>query len=186
MCRDPSPDTLKAVHANYYPDGAGVGRHSDKDGPFDHSKPIYSYTFLSDASRPRDFLIHDARIKRAEKKRAREEDKPYAVFTLEHGTLLIMGGKNRFTISIQQTIKPIRYTGDNHEKKAKKKKCQTWPMTSNVVPYCAVRVLPKHVVRRFPSALLTVTIADDASYNILLSAETLILPNLAHSDRDVT
>ena len=25
----------------------------------------------------------------------------------------------------------------------------TWPMTSNVVPYCAVRVLPKHVVRRF-------------------------------------
>ena len=93
--RDPSPETLKAVHANFYPDGAGVGRHSDKDGPFDHSKPIYSYTFLSDASRPRDFLVYDARRRgqgSGSKKRARE-DEPFAVFTLEHGALLTMEGE---------------------------------------------------------------------------------------------
>ena len=47
-------------------------------------------------------------------------------------------------------------------------------------------VFKNQVCQGFPSALLTVTIADDASYNILLSAETLILPSLAHSDRDVT
>ena len=91
--RDQSPQTLNAVHANYYPDGAGVGKHSDKDGPFDHSKPIYSYTFLSDASRPRDFLIHDARAEGfgKGKKRGREDD-AHAVFALEHGSLLVMGG----------------------------------------------------------------------------------------------
>ena len=88
--RDASPETLKAVHANYYPDGAGVGKHSDKDGPFDHSKPIYSYTFLSEGSSPRDFLIHDARTTHLGKKRARDE--PFVKFTLGHGTLLIMGG----------------------------------------------------------------------------------------------
>ena len=46
-------------------------------------------------------------------------------------------------------------------------------------------VFKDQVCQGFPSALLTVTIADDASYNILLSAETLVLPSLAHSDRDV-
>ena len=72
-----------------------VRLRSDKDGPFDHSKPIYSYTFLSDASRPRDFLVYDAR-RRGQgsgfKKRARE-DEPLAVFTLEHGALLTMEGE---------------------------------------------------------------------------------------------
>jgi len=93
--RDPTPETLNAVHANYYPDGAGVGKHNDKDGPFDHSKPIYSYTFLSDASRPRDFLIYDARREKnkdGSKKRARE-DEVYRAYTLEHGALLIMHGE---------------------------------------------------------------------------------------------
>ena len=47
-------------------------------------------------------------------------------------------------------------------------------------------VFKDQVCQGFPSALLTVTIADDASYNILLSAETLVLPNLALSDQDVT
>ena len=89
--RDPTPTTLGAAHANYYPDGAGVGRHKDKDGPFNHSKPIYSYTFLKDASRPRDFLVYDARRDPRGKKRPRQ-DEPYAVFTPGHGTLLVMGG----------------------------------------------------------------------------------------------
>ena len=107
--RDPSPETLKAVHANFYPDGAGVGRHDDKDGPFDHSKPIYSYTFLSDASRPRDFLIYDARRegRGGSKKRARE-DEPFAVFTLEHGSLLTMEGAMQS--EFQHEIKSIPKT----------------------------------------------------------------------------
>ena len=86
-------DAPLAVHANYYPDGAGVGIHHDKDGPFDHDKPILSFTFLSDATRPRNFDVY---VQEGKSKRKRGETKtprPVHSLPLPHGSLLIMGGK---------------------------------------------------------------------------------------------
>ena len=86
-------DARLAVHANYYPDGVGVGVHYDKDGPFNHDKSILSFTFLSDAARSRNFDIY---TQESTNKRKRDEVKtspPVHSLPLPHGSLLIMGGK---------------------------------------------------------------------------------------------
>jgi alkylated DNA repair dioxygenase AlkB len=84
-----------AVHANYYPDGAGVGVHYDKDGPFDHNKPILSYTFLSDPILPRDFDVYrgKASAKRKRDERAGAAYDKVLSLPLGHGSLLVMGGE---------------------------------------------------------------------------------------------
>ena len=82
-----------AAHANYYPDGAGVGVHHDKDGPFDHTKPILSYTFLSDPALPRDFDVYRASAKRKRGERGGAAYDEVLSLPLAHGSLLVMGGE---------------------------------------------------------------------------------------------
>jgi alkylated DNA repair dioxygenase AlkB len=86
-------DVPLAAHANYYPDGAGVGIHHDLDGPFDHDKPILSFTFLSDATRPRNFDIYAQESRNKRKRDGTKTPPPVHSLPLPHGSLLIMGGK---------------------------------------------------------------------------------------------
>ena len=52
--RSSRPETLTAVHTNWYPDGsAGLQPHTDNENLFIPNMPIYSYTLLSDPSLPR-------------------------------------------------------------------------------------------------------------------------------------
>jgi alkylated DNA repair dioxygenase AlkB len=84
------PDTLEAVHVNWYPDGqAALAPHSDDEKePFKAGLPIFSYTLLSDPSAPRGFQIY----------RAGESVSDFDI-PLGHGDLLIMMG------NMQQTHK---------------------------------------------------------------------------------
>lgn len=82
-----------AVHANLYPDGAGVGAHHDNDGPFDHTKGILSFTFLSDPDRPRNFDIYFQKtLKRKRDEKGIEKLSKAMSLPLKHASLLIMGG----------------------------------------------------------------------------------------------
>lgn len=81
--RSSRPDTLTAVHTNWYPDGsAGLQPHTDKEDLFIPDMPIYSYTLLSDPSLPRGFQIY----------RIPEGKEPLYDIRLGHGDLLVMAG----------------------------------------------------------------------------------------------
>ena len=53
------PSLYNAVHCNLYPCGkAGVRLHRDDEPSMVRDMPIFSFTMLSDAERPRDFSIY--------------------------------------------------------------------------------------------------------------------------------
>ena len=77
-----------AVHANLYPHGgAGVMPHQDNETGLTEGLPIFSYTYLEDASLPRPFSIY-AVERDGSGKRARLEDIP-----LGDGDVLVMKGR---------------------------------------------------------------------------------------------
>ena len=71
-----------AVHANWYPGGAGVAKHADDEPSMITGMPIFSYTFLEDDTKPRVFNVYS--------KQAGGDH----VFSapLHSGDLVIMGG----------------------------------------------------------------------------------------------
>ena len=80
--RSSRPETLGAVHVNWYPDGrAALAPHSDNEDVFESGMPIYSYTLLSDPGLPRGFQIYRC-----------GESKPDFDVALGHGDLLVMAG----------------------------------------------------------------------------------------------
>lgn len=82
--RSSIPDTLQIVHANWYPDGqAGVSTHADDEGALLAGAPIYSYTFLSDPTCPRRFVVYENG----------KHKEPYREFLPGDGDLLVMGGE---------------------------------------------------------------------------------------------
>ena len=96
--RSSAPETLGAVHVNWYPDGkAGVGAHKDDESIFIKNMPIYSYTLLSDPTRPRGFQIY--RDSSADPKQALYD------VSLGHGDLLVMAGnmQDRYKHGVKST-----------------------------------------------------------------------------------
>jgi alkylated DNA repair dioxygenase AlkB len=84
--RSERPDTLKIAHVNWYAGGdVALSPHRDDESKFQAGAPIYSYTFLSDPSKPRKFQVYTL------------DQKLIQDINLPHQSLLIMGGNMQTT-----------------------------------------------------------------------------------------
>ena len=94
------PALYTGVHVNLYADGSvGVKPHFDKEGSMVAGMPIFSFTALSDASRPRDFSFYTL------------DGEKIRDVTLQHGDLLVMWGKmqSNFKHGVEAAKPPRQY-----------------------------------------------------------------------------
>jgi len=124
------PAVYNGVHSNLYPHGkATVGIHQDNEGAMVKGMPIFSYTLLSDPSRPRPFSIYSRqtdsqRVEQIAERKLKNEDRvrrgmvPFkdvpeakhpkiADVLLGHGDLIIMQGRmQEFFLHAIETAMP--------------------------------------------------------------------------------
>ena len=94
------PDLYNGVHAVFYENGlVGLNPHADKEDSMLEGMPIFSFTLLKDASKPRAFSIYKW-----------NNEKLFDVM-LQHGDMLVMGGKmqKQFKHGVEKARPPRLY-----------------------------------------------------------------------------
>ena len=90
-------EKYNAVHTNFYPGGAGVGRHADDEPTILAGMPIFSYTFLANDSQARLFNVYS------------KSSGDLAVSTpLHDGDLLVMEGAMQSEFTHEVPVHDIR------------------------------------------------------------------------------
>ncbi len=93
-------DLYNGVHAVFYEDGSvGLNPHADKEDSMLEGMPIFSFTLLKDASKPRPFTIY------------KKNNEKLLDVMLQHGDMLIMGGKmqKQFKHGVEKAKPPRLY-----------------------------------------------------------------------------